>query len=155
MLVTLYQGYLQFIVFSLVISGGRGLGLARSGRSFGGIAVILGLNKSADLMLAILFHEIDKVFHGARPSVFNRGIFATGRVKLNSRETRNSIRDIVGGGINLGNSDLRGKLGNIGIKGCKFLILGSKTNRVISDRWEINGLASESTYALQCPHHGA
>lgn len=118
---------LKLIVDILLIGCGRLGGLG--GRSdLGMLLRLLGtIGQAVHLILAVLLDESDQILNGTRTGVLNRGVLSTSGVELDSGEASDGIGHIVGSGVNLGDSDLLIKLGNIGVQRSKLLVLGSKT----------------------------
>ena len=77
-----------------------------------------------DLVRAVLLDELDEVLNGPVTAVGDGGVLLASGEQLDGREALDIIRDVVGGGINLGNNDLVAeRLG----QGSELIVLGSKT----------------------------
>lgn len=95
----------------------------------GGGGSLLGtllLDRDLGLVLAVLLDEVGKVLDSTRALVGDGGVLATGGVELDGRETLDLIRDIVQGGVNLGNDNLVLELRSSVLRS-KVVVLGSKS----------------------------
>ena len=131
---------LKLIVTILLLGCRRLSGLGgRSdlGTLLGGLGTI---GQAIDLVLAVLLDEGDQVLNGTGTGVLNRGVLSTSGVKLDSGEASDGIGHIVGSGINLGDSDLLIKLGDIGVKRSKLVVLGGKAG---DNQLEMRQMADE------------
>jgi hypothetical protein len=79
-----------------------------------------------DLVGAVLLNELDEVLNGAGAGVVNGGVLLASGEKLDGREALDLIGNIVGGGIDLGDSHLSSKLLRA-VQGSELLILRSKS----------------------------
>ena len=106
----------------VITSSGRSLSLARRGIT----ASLLLCGKDINLVLSVLLDEVGKVFDSPCAGILNGRVFGTGREQLDGREASNRVRNIVRGGIDLGDGDL-GVNACISIETGKLVILRRET----------------------------
>lgn len=115
-----------------------GIGRSRSlrCRRHGDIASLLGLalttGHALGLVFAVLLDKSGQVLHGARPRILNGLALGTSRVELDGREASDRIRDVVGGGVDLGNGDLLGQITRVHLG--ELVVFGRKRLAVTAPR---------------------
>jgi hypothetical protein len=88
-------------------------------------------NEGIDAVLAVLLNEVCKVLHGAGTRVLNWGILGAGREELNGGESSDGVRNVVSGGVNLGDGDLGLEFFVAGVQLGQLLVLRSKTIEIL------------------------
>lgn len=124
-LLNLLGGLLDLLLDTLG-SGGGLLGHAVSLNALG--AGILG---SGDLVAAVVADEVGQSLDGAGTVVLHGLVLGAGLEELDGGEARDVIRDVVGGGVDLGNGHL---VGESGVLGGELVVLGSESLAVTAPR---------------------
>lgn len=131
---------LKLVMNILLIGSGRLSGLG--GLSDLGMLLRLldTIGQAVHLILAVLLDESDQILDGTGTGVFDRRVLRTSGVELDSGEASDRVGHIVGSGVNLGDSDLLIKLGDIGVKRSKLVVLGGKAG---DNQLEMRQIADE------------
>lgn len=115
------------MLHGLVRNRGRGL----LGRGVGNISALLGLLSAGgvgiSLVLAVLLNELGEVLDSAGSGVLDRRVLGAGREDLDGGEALDGLGDVVGGGIDLGDSHLGGEVRVLSVELSELLVLGGET----------------------------